>query len=643
MSPPLESLGEGTASEVTPRDAACVFQLTRNGIALASRALDDGSALAVSLRLPEEQRIGFELQRREPDTEYRVCIGNAVPSLTEVMDSSAVARMGDAMGRQVFWRDDAYLESARGRTWIALESRELGADHWRARASLGVLVVPSKLEEERYERMFRDLFSIAAGLVFDLVSKSSAALALAGHRVNPLHADAGASANQLELRRLEIAWRELSQALAEIERTPVYALHRSRRPVNCWGGERLQESDYRSLATQAIDPRVRGHRRPFRLSVAVPEESFATLEHARIAGLMRLLADRARACAAGAFLQRNRLLSDRGVRDLAMGEGPSLFQSVDRPRLERLDEAERRAHALERAIQSVLQRPFLRASVPALGSLRSPVFDNVRPYRRFRAAAERFVRGALVLVDDGDAEQMKSTARMYEQWVFLQLVAAFRHMGLRSQSVDQLVRRTGWYRYTLDLERGSRVTLRGREGRTIAIRYEPWIFPRLEAEARRDSVYRGRSGSAPWSPDVLIELLSDDEGTGVAPGVEYAVIVDAKYSRTLRDTRWANVEHYLDVKSVKSGRQVVHQLWLAHPDASGEVRSHDSDCQWHADGPDLPRGDRWFGILPLMPDVSIPEFRSGDITPVTNAIEFARGLLCYFGFVEGTDWLEAER
>ena len=63
----------------------------------------------------------------------------------------------------------------------------------------------------------------------------------------------------------------------------------------------------------------------------------------------------------------------------------------------------------------------------------TPVFEHVRPYRRIRDEVRRYLRSNLLVVDDGLEERVKSTSRLYEQWVFFQLAAAFRKLGLRAR------------------------------------------------------------------------------------------------------------------------------------------------------------------------------------------------------------------
>ena len=58
------------------------------------------------------------------------------------------------------------------------------------------------------------------------------------------------------------------------------------------------------------------------------------------------------------------------------------------------------------------------------------------------------------ILDEGVAERTKSTGRMYEQWIFLQTLAAFRACGLLPMSQEGLQTRSRRHRFTLDLERG---------------------------------------------------------------------------------------------------------------------------------------------------------------------------------------------
>jgi len=115
----------------------------------------------------------------------------------------------------------------------------------------------------------------------------------------------------------------------------------------------------------------------------------------------------------------------------------------------------------------------------------------------------------LILLQDGGEERLKSTQRMYEQWVFFQLAAAFRMAGLACSSQDGLFRRSRRFRFTLDVDRGARLTFLAADGQAVVLRFEPWIVPYDSALQRQDTLYRGavREESA-WSPDVLIEFLA---------------------------------------------------------------------------------------------------------------------------------------
>jgi hypothetical protein len=82
--------------------------------------------------------------------------------------------------------------------------------------------------------MAEDLRGLAAGLVFDLVSKSVVQLT-PGAATSSLASAVWSGSSQLELRRLESVWRQLAPALAEVERDPATRLERVAQPRYCWG------------------------------------------------------------------------------------------------------------------------------------------------------------------------------------------------------------------------------------------------------------------------------------------------------------------------------------------------------------------------------------------------------------------------
>ena len=138
--------------------------------------------------------------------------------------------------------------------------------------------------------------------------------------------------------------------------------------------------------------------------------------------------------------------ADRPFRQRSFDAGLSLYEVEDSPRLERLRQALGSAGKLRQEIAHVQGLDLFRdmpgaLAVPALALPLTPVFEHVRPYRRIRDEFRRYLRSSLILLEDGFEERLKSTHRMYEQWVFLQLAAAFRQAGLTCTNQEGLFQR----------------------------------------------------------------------------------------------------------------------------------------------------------------------------------------------------------
>jgi hypothetical protein len=595
--------------------------------------LNEQRAAPHAVGIGETQPVGFEVSPRERGEEYRIRIGNVdQTTAADTITSTTAVASGRAFGSTIVWEDTAYFESARGRTSVFLDSRNAETQSlWRERTVVQVVVVPTKLGELRYQRMLEDLCSLAAGLVFDILSKSTMRL---DFTLGAGSVFAGSS--QLELRTLELLWNDIADALREIGREPVTALKNSSEVRQYWGSERLSHRSTRYLAAAGLDVRRASLGRPYRMVAQVTVETTDTIEHRRVLALLDFLRERALACAASAEAQIRSIERDKPFREIAVGSAASLYESIDAPRIANLNRAADDARSLASDATSVRQLPFLSGVRAESGPLRSPVFDTVAGYRRVRIAVQRYFQSAGVVLSTGEDEPLKSTARMYEQWVLLQVLAALRASGLECDHVERLVRPSGARRFTLDIERGTAARFRGRDGRIVSVRYEPWIFPRQTAKYRCDSLYRGREGSTPWSPDILLTVEVDDASRDAANSVQYAIVIDAKYTRKLNDDHWTRAQRYLEIKSTRTDRQVVHQVWLAHPEPTVQISFVDADIRWGVGGPSLPYGDRALGVLPLAPQprVSPEGTRSTELTD--RAREFIRGLLSYLDFEEAS-------
>ena len=162
------------------------------------------------------------------------------------------------------------------------------------------------------------------------------------------------------------------------------------------------------------------------------------------------------------------------------------------------------------------------------------------------------------------------------------------------------------------------------------LRFEPWIFAPDVARQRGETLYRGagREDSA-WSPDVLIEIVGKDE-TGV-PQVEYAVVVDAKYTGHLQEHHWNDTRKYLKIRATSNRRQVVKQLWLAYLGQNEQIALEDSSVAWTEQGPDCEEDEVVEGRLALVPPTRDPDADEEDTgwigSPENAARRFVQGLL----------------
>jgi hypothetical protein len=478
--------------------------------------------------------------------------------------------------------------------------------------------------------MVQDLGGLAAGLVFDLVSKSWRGLTFGDARVGIAN-----RSSHLELLILERVWLTIAPALRDLESGAVGGLRARREFRRCWGDRRLTARTIEGLVRAGTDPRRRLVQRPFTAIEERLEEHSDTVEHRAIAGFLRFLAMRARWCRGSALDQIRAVERDRRFRDQRVREGPTLYELEDRPRIERLAAAADRAENLERILLNAETLPFLQGVRPVLALQETPVFAHVAPYRRLYQTMFRYLTSSLLLLDTGSEERVKATSRMYEQWVLLQIVSAFSRAGLRCSGGESIVRQVTAERFTLDIDRGAQLTFDGKHGQRVKVRYEPWILSREEATAKGDTVYQGRSKAAPWCPDILVEVGSGGHPLSPEFVVEYAFVVDAKYTRYIKPKSWHETEKYREIRSVKDRRQVVKQIWLAHPDVGAGIIPRDPSVTWGAAGPDCPREDTIQGSVGLVPAEARDEeaIELVDLpSPVRNAQEFVNGMLRYLNF-----------
>jgi hypothetical protein len=577
------------------------FKLMVGNKAIASVRVGDAVPEEFLASLEESAKCRFELADPDSDDDFEVQIGDHRPQ----------EAVGNHFGHVVSWRGSEYFESARGRVPVVLVSRG------RERARLVVNVLPSKLGEARYESMLDGLTSVSMGLAFDLLSKSRMRLAPSGVR------SVGARPASVELAVLERLWDSLSFTLQQIAAQPATRPHRVRRQRLVWGSERLPGTGLRDLASRGVDPRRPESPRPFYALREVVEENLDTPEHRAIAAFLWLLVDRALECQRRAGDQQRAIQQERPFRDIDQNDGTNLYKDIDRPKLQRLIDAGTRAGELADRIRSATSLDFLRRQRPAFAYPDGPVFENVVPYRRFRDEMIRYLGTSLAILEEGDDERTKSTSRMYEQWVFIQTLAALRECGLSPMSHEGLLSPAARHRFTIDIEHDTRVSFRCADGRILTARYEPWIHPEPIARQRGDTVYRGRGGEASWCPDILIEVL-DTRREAVT--VDYALVIDAKYSAHITDIHKDRVRKYNSVRRVGDGTQIVKQVWLAHPRDEG-IELWDDAVDWTEHGPNRPLSEVVNGNVGVLP----PESVGGGVNETLR--ELIEGTLSYLGLL----------
>jgi hypothetical protein len=596
---------------------ASTFHLTRNGFPVASLVLGPGEMAGEQpYRVEETVRCGFAVEGREPDTDYRLSLGD--------YKYASVGR-----GAEALWNDEAYFDNQRQRVWVVLESRPADREPapWVQRARLPVHVVPTKLSAARYEGMLAQLRGLAAGLIFDLASKMLRSVGFAASRGH-----ISTRSNQIELRRVEQLWEEIAPALQSIADNPARQMGLTWQWRSSWGGERLRPASLARLAQTGTDPRRRETPRPFRLLRGQLTETARTLEHRVLLAMLHFLEERVRDCRDSIARHQRGLEADMPWRDRAPGPGPSLYTTEDMPRLRRLAAAHDKAGNLLGRIRAAQQAGPWVGLEPSFGLADTPIFQHVEPYRRCLQNFRQYLHSALVILEDGFEERLKSTSRLYEQWVFFQLAAALRRAGLVCDNMDGVFSRSRRFCFTLDVDRGARLLFPLAAGRTLSLRYEPWILPLETAQQQGETLFHGRREANAWSPDIVLELLEADGGE-LPASVSYLVVVDAKYARSIRPDHWEQTGKYLRIRATRTPREPVGmQLWLVYPGEGQDLQSRDGVIEWTDTGPDCSRTEHseWSMTLTPLAVEDAAEVVDGWISePCANARRFVDGLLRY--------------
>ncbi len=530
-------------------------------------------------QIDEEAKVEFSVTPAEQERPYRVLAGDVALNSDE--DNIPQLREGSW-----YWPAKDYFESARGPVTVTLQEADPhNASIAIERVRIAVHVHPSKLGEERFLALLDDLGTISRGLLFDFLGKARMAFTMSSRTAE----DPRSKLEELEY--LSVTLVELRDRLRRIAADPVRQLSRSVERRSVRGPERLAVSGLRDLACRGIRP---GQSRLIAVNVSSycekAFESLETTEHRIIRGMLESLAARAKECrrmieAESAWLKGQVQIVAPG------GKGP-VFETYER-RIEKLGTLRREAARLSREVRLLTGHQVLSASRPSRTAPTTPVFEHVPSYRAVRDTVLRFRRATSAFVDGGLALKLAATSELYEQWVFLQCVAAIADKGfplLHQKGVASLIRR----RLKIALEEGAGVrfaarTPEGKEGE-IEVRYEPMIFGKSQASGKCDALYDAFKArrAAPLSPDVLIVFSERDDGKSES-SVRHVVALDAKYTRGRIEDKAAELfAKYRGIAAGDVNGPVVRGVFAVWPGARGRGSSAEGDEVALAGDHDMP-------------------------------------------------------
>jgi hypothetical protein len=604
--------------------------MTRNGKSFCELALGENASPSVDLLdVTETQEYGFEIHNRELDTEYLIRIGDIDASICGEGGRNAPRNRGT----NVEWVDARYFESAYGVVIVRILSSTVDSGNWIDRGTLQVRVRSSKLTADRYEAMFDQLRLLAANIVFDLASKTMRSIAI--EKAAPTFF---IRTSLLELRVIEELWPKLASCIHLMDSQPARSIRREYVMRRCLGSEYLDARALATLARSGVNPRETGLP-DFRTTIGILKESTDQPENRMVKGFLQFLFGRIRECQIVINQQIDSLKQHSKWRcQNSLGE-PSLFEIEDKPKIDRLTRYYESSFLTSLQIQNALSLPFLTHVESRLEIVTTPVSRNVVAYRAFVHSMLQYLSTGILILDHAQEDRIKPTHRLYEQWVFLQVVSAIQQLGLKCIEQDGLLSKSRAFRFTLDFDRGARVVFNAGSRKYLSIRYEPWILPKEYALNSRETVFRSGNDQMAWSPDILIELIPNDEDAGPLPNCSYAIVIDAKYTAKISDHHWDSIGKYHQIRSTSTGRQIGRQLWIAYPGHPHEddvfpITMRDSGVHWNHFGPDCPPDENVEGSILLRPARSISysdETRAWVGQPEPAALELVDGLLTYLG------------
>ena len=569
------------------------------------------------LVVEESEKITFVLDPQTEGMEYRIFIGDVpLSDLLPAPDDAA----GAEMASQLIWRRWPYFESARGHTRLLLEAQPAAPpnDRWHRVLALDVFVLPSKLGEDRYDRMAQDLQDVSRSLLVDLYGKSRQTHDLRYAKEGRAH-----TSREQELASIIDVLGRISGLLAAIGVRPASRVELETCIKQFWGSERLSPSTVTAMCRTGLSPRCAD--RPLSVRSQRKVESFDTPEHRVTSAFLQILKRRAHYCASVALEHIRAINSERYLRHTRRGDQPSLYEKVDLPKIRRLQGAVTNADRAISLAESLAALPFLRCVRPELVAVRGGTFQRGRDYQLLLSLIRRFLLANAIWYQGHEVSEVtKLTSRLYEQWCYLKIVEAFRQCGLDLREWTDALRQNLHSRFILDFDRG--LTFEGglTAGLRLRFRYEPWILGTESAIKAGETLCRGSTTDVAWSPDIVIECLAKD-GNEWHP--VYAIVLDCKYKSARQ--QFDEIIKYQEIRSTRKRRQIVKQLWLIsppEPDAPSAITSEDPALSFEDGGPSCAPEETVRFRLAVAPGVVHPLGTAEAASPDTFQ-KFAQGIM----------------
>ena len=490
----------------------------------------------------EGSRYGFCIEDPPEEAEsFKLQIGDEIETV-----------MSALYGGYADIADGLYFESAAGKTELAVMGFDSAGQELFKIPSL-FYVVPSKLGEENYHRMVNDLNVICQALLSDLLGKSRHGKIWERFRRHSFRS------HEEELIAIQRMWKSFSISLRMITDAPQGYLSRQDVVILPHGKNAANHRTQRKMLQRGAGSPAR----LIRQQVSKLEYSLDTPEHRLLKRFIKILQLRVSACLKGIDFSIGELEKNGQFRKQAPDDQVSLYESEDIPRIGILENRRRDARDLLNSLEQQLCAPFWNDVSEALFLPGPEHFIANRYYKHAAHCIFQFLQNGFYWEDSSSSDfTTKKSSRMYEQWVLINLVNAFRAFGISFAQWDDVIGKALESQFNIDFERGAQFLsmLSPHSRYLLSIRYEPWIIPNRDRKTFPDAtLYHAERIPTYWSPDIVLELQKE---TDTHRETIYAIAIDCKYSRSIGEEQSENTRKYLKIRSSDSGKQVVGQLWL---------------------------------------------------------------------------------